>query len=214
MSKVKIIMMSLVAVFVFGALASASASAATAGWMVNGTLLSGLATLAPTAKVDKPGRLHAVGVEIECSGELNGVEPMLESPNMATIARLTFTGCKSTAENCTLAGEPNATISTVPLLVEATLEGTLAAVATFSPKTKTTFATFNYEGAKCGLKGLNSVTGHAKVLAPTGQDERTLQQINVITEESSGELKVGSSGAGLEGSALLQLASGQTWSFL
>jgi hypothetical protein len=45
-------------------LASVPASAATAGWMINGKLLTGTAALATAAKVDEKAKLIADGVEI------------------------------------------------------------------------------------------------------------------------------------------------------
>jgi prolyl oligopeptidase PreP (S9A serine peptidase family) len=212
MSKAKMIIPTLIAVVAFSALASASASAATAGWMVGGTLLSGSEALATTAAVDENGKLLASGITIECKGStLNGVAPEIKSPNTGSATSLIFTQCQSKTESCTITPEE---LKTVPLNVEATLEGALAVVATFTPKTKTTFATIEYKGEDCALEGLDAVTGKAKVLAPTGQDERTLQLINAITTEASGELKDGSSPATLTGSALLKLASGKPWSFL
>jgi hypothetical protein len=98
--------------------------------------------------------------------------------------------------------------------VEATLEGVLAVVVTLNPKTKSIMATFAFEGSKCASAGVNAVTGTAKLLLPTGQDERTLQLVNSIATKASGELKVASSAAQLKGSILVRLASGEPWSFL
>jgi len=214
MSKAKMIITTLIAVVAFSALISASASAATVGWMVGGKLLSGSAKLATTAKVDERGLLKssAANVELECTGNtLNGVAPEITSPNTGMASDLEFTSCKALTANCTIS---SSTVTTVPVTVEATLEGTAAVIATFKPKTKATFATFEFTGSKCASEGLNAVTGTAKVLAPTGQTENTLQQINAIATEASGELKVASSPASLAGSALLKLASGEPWSFL
>jgi len=215
MSKAKMIITTLIAAIAFSALISASASAATVGWMVNGTLLSGSEPLATTAKVENSvGVLKSAGadVEVECIGStLNGKEPKIESPNTGQATDLEFTGCTAKTTNCTIGAS---TITTVPVGVEATLEGALAVIATFKPKTKTTFATFEFQGSKCASEGLNAVTGTAKVLAPTGQDESATQLITSIATEASTELKVASSPASLTGSALLKLASGAPWSFL
>jgi hypothetical protein len=123
---------------------------------------------------------------------------------------LTFTGCVSKTTGCTLEGTK---ISTVPIVAEATLEGALAVKVKFSPKTKNTFATFKFNGT-CAAVGTNPVTGHATVLAPTGQDEKVLQLVTSITTEKAEELFVGSSPASLTGSANLQLESGAPWSYL
>jgi hypothetical protein len=214
MSKAKMIITTLIAVMAFSALASGSASAATAGWMVGGKLLSGSAALATTAKVDEFGKLKssAANISLECTGStLNGASPEIKSPSTGAASSLEFTGCKALTPNCTI-GSP--AISTVPITVEATLEGTAAVIATFKPKTKAVFATFEFTGTNCAALGLDAVTGTARVLAPNGQTENTLQLINAIATEASEELKVASSPASLAGSALLKLASGEPWSFL
>jgi hypothetical protein len=214
MSKAKMITSTLIAVVAFSALVSASASAATAGWMVGGTLLNGTRALATTAAVDEAGVLKssAADVEIKCKANtLNGIAPEIQSPNTGQATSLEFTECEALTANCTIG---SSTIGTVPISVEATLEGALAVVATFKPKTKATFATFEFTGSNCATAGINGVTGTVKVLAPTGQDERTLQLINSIATEASGELKILSSPASLLGSILLKLASGEPWSFL
>jgi len=214
MSKVKILIMAFVAVLALSALASASASASTAGWMVNGKLLTGseTAALATTAVVDENAKLTANTITIECEGKtLNGINPKIEAGNMGSATSLVFTECKSISEKCKISSTE---IGTVPLLAEATLEGTLGTKVLFSPQSGTTFATIKYEKGTgtCSLEGLKPVTGKVTVTAPTGQDENTLQQIEAATPE--GELKIGTASATLKGKALLKLATGQPWSFL
>jgi hypothetical protein len=212
MSRVKLIIAALVAALAVSVVGASVASAATAGWMVGGTNLTGSTALATTAAVDKEGRLKFSGTTVACSGKtLNGVTPLIESTNKGSVASLGFTGCATLAgEKCELVGT---TINTLPIKVEATLDGTAAVNATFTPKTGTVFTTLLFTGATCAIGNeVQGVTGKATVLAPTGQSERTLQQINVTTAGT--ELFVGESTATLEGSALLKLASGKTWSFL
>jgi hypothetical protein len=100
-----------------------------------------------------------------------------------------------------------------PILTEATLDGTLAVKESIKPETGTEFVTISLEGELCALEGLQSVSGKASVLAPTGQDERTLQQYNAINA-AEGELKIGGKTALIKGSSLIKLASGESWSFL
>jgi len=209
MSKVKLIIAVCLGVLAISALTSASASAA--GWMVGGTNLTGTEKLATTAAVDEKGVLTGGGVTITCEGKtLNGAAPQIEATNKGSATDLEFTGCKAAAP-CSIESEK---VKTEPVTVEATLEGTLAVVATFKPKSGTVFTVLHFLGAECALEGEQPVKGQAKVLAPTGQDERTLQLINAISSESSGELKIGSAGASLSGSALLKLENGKPWSFL
>jgi hypothetical protein len=176
--------------------------------------LNGTRALASTAAVDENGVLVAAGVTITCSGSaLSGASPKINSAtNMGDAESLTFNGC-SANEHCAVP----TSISTLPVLVDLTLDGTLAVKGKFLPhgpgaNTKT-FATFAFEGALCALEGVQPVTGTQAFLALTGQDERTLQLITA-TRDVEGELKVGSSAGTLKGSILVRLASGEPFSFL
>jgi hypothetical protein len=213
MPKVKTIVTTSIAMLALAALLSASASATTPGWMVNGTLLSGTKALAGTAKVDEKAILKssAANIEIECTGGTVAEGAEVKAPSTGTADSIELTGCVALAANCTLG---SSTISSVPVTLEATLEGTLAVVGTFKPKTKSILATFEFEGEKCANVGLDAATGTVKMLAPTGQDERTVQLNRAITTEASGELSVGSGAASLTGSMLIQATTGEPWSFL
>ncbi len=208
MSKIKLGIAAFAAVLAFSVVATSAASAATAGWMVKGTLLSGSKALATTAKITSGSSiLEGAGFRVVCKGQnLVGVGPVISSPAMGLATSLEFTECAGEG-TCAIEGT---TIKTVPILAEATLEGTLAAKATFTPETKNTFTTIKFLGETCALLGIQPVTGSQQVSAPEGQDERTLQLIQAIGET----LKVGSTPAKLLGSAQLKLASGETWSFL
>ncbi|HEY3827583.1 MAG TPA: hypothetical protein VGL57_00155 [Solirubrobacteraceae bacterium] len=211
MSRAKVIIVALVAALAVSVVGSPVASAATAGWMVGGTNLTGTAALATTAAVDKNGVLRFSSLIIECTGKtLNGVAPLIESTNKGSVTSLGFTGCATVGGKCTLVGT---TINTLPISVEATLDGLLAVTATFKPKAGTLFTTLLFTGATCAFGNeVLGLSGHVAVLVPTGQDERTLQQINVAAAGT--ELFLDESPLTFEGSALLRLASGKTWSFL
>ncbi|HVR05054.1 MAG TPA: hypothetical protein VMS02_03360 [Solirubrobacteraceae bacterium] len=188
----------------------APASAAGAGWRVNGTTLTGSEALSWYAQVDAQNVLKGAGVTITCSGaSVNSEHLQIEASNKGSTTQLEFTGCSTTAP-CAV----GAKIATKPLTLEATLEGTLAVVATLAPKTGTLITTLEFAGTECSLAGTQPVSGHAKLLAPTGQDERTVQLVNEITTEASGELKIGSAAASLSGSELFTLTSCKGWSFL
>jgi hypothetical protein len=211
MSKAKLI--TTVCVGALALSAFASTTSAMANWMVNGTNLNGTRALATTARVDEESLVKFGGnVAVRCHGEtLNEVNIQIESATeMGASSKLEFTGC-SANENCTVP----TTISTEPVLVDVTLDGPLAIWATFLPKTKTIFATIPLEGEKCALAGNVVIIGKAKMLVPTGQDERTLQLLVANVTEGSGELKTSLGlAAELKSSALLRLASGESWSFL
>jgi hypothetical protein len=210
MSRIKAVGAAFIAVLAFGVM-TASASAATAGWMVNGALLSGTQALATTAAVDKKGVINGGGLNIECEGSvLKGTNPEIISTNKGKAKALTFTVCKTTNANCTVPAE----IGTVPIEAEATLEGALGVQAVFKPQTGTTFATVKFSGELCAVAGIKAITGDANTSAPTGQDERTLQLLEINVTTAQNLLFIASNAASMTGSALLKLASGAPWSFL
>src|ERR1700728_1816418 len=146
-----------------------TATAATAGWMVNGTLLTGPAPIATTAKVDKAFKLTTGNIIIECNGgTVTAVAPEIIAPNKVAAKSIEFTNCKTTEGKCTLEGE---TIATGAVLAESTLEGALATVAVVKPETGKIFKNLTFLGAVCALEGVQPVTGTQAVLDPTGQDE-------------------------------------------
>lgn len=217
MSKVKMIVTTLIAVFALSAIASASASAGE--WMVGGTSLTGSEALATTAKVDENGVLVAAGVTITCEGgTLNGVKPQIEEAgNKGSVESLEFTGCSAAGENCKLAGQnAGGTIGTLPIHVSLELQPGSSSIvlATFLPNSGTTFATIAFTGSGCSLSGKQPVNGKALVEGPTGQEEKVTQEIKAITSQASGLLKVGGDSASLAGAALLKLVSEKTWSYL
>jgi hypothetical protein len=212
MPNARLLVTASIAVFALGIGASGSASATTTGWMVGGTKLAGSAALATTAAVDERYKISGGGVEIECTGTaVNGITPEIGESIKGSVSSIIFTGCKTVTKNCTLAATE---IATVPITVEATLEGALGAAAVFTPKSGTLIDTFKFNGESCGVSGLKSVTGKAIASFPVGQDEHTLQLSSVNKSATEATLKLGSSAATLSGSALIKLASGLTWSFL
>jgi hypothetical protein len=206
MFKVKLGIAAFTAMLVLGAAVSNAAFAATAGWMVKGAMLSGSKALATTAKTEGNIVLHSTAFVITCSGEnVNMTNPSISSPSMG-LAGLEFTKCEG-APPCTISGT---TIKTVPLLLEATLDGESAVKAVFTPETKVTFATVEFNGPTCSLLGVQPITGSQEILAAQGQSEMTLQLFQAVGTT----LKVGAAPAALLGRFLLKLASGEPWSFL
>jgi hypothetical protein len=212
MPKAKLIIIACVAALVFSALASASASAAVAGWMVNkATLADGeVKNLAPNPTVLGGGFvLTGAGISVTCTSlKLKG--GTITGLTLALIESLEFGECSATAP-C----EVEKNIDTVPILThEITLEGNTAVKAVFKPETKTVFATIKFNNPLCALEGVQAVTGKATVLAPKLQEERVKQEIKAVVTAASGELKLGSNAASLTGSAEFEVNGGQTWSFL
>lgn len=191
---------------------SASASASTAGWMVNGTQLTGTAAVATTGSVDEIIKMSGFGVELSCSGKnIQMLNPKITAPNAGSASSLTFTGCTALTTNCTLS---STSLSTLPLSMEVTLEGALGATGKVQPTTGTLIATFKFEGEKCGVAGTKAVTGNAVVSFSGGQSEHVLQPGAANTAASELSLKLGSAALKISGAALLQLASRLPWSFL
>jgi hypothetical protein len=216
MSKTKVIVAAFISVLALSALASSTASAATAGWLINGTLLTGTQTapLATTALVDEEGVLEFDNITIRCAAmNLIGTNPQLEAPNKGSATSLIFTECTATGENCKLSSALKGTIGTLPITTEATLDGLLAVQGVFKPKAGTTFTTLKFEGELCAETAKLPVKGDVPWLAPTGQDERTLQLLGVNLGKT-GLLEVGNAPASLKGSILIQLASLLPWSFM
>jgi hypothetical protein len=211
MPKIKVILTMFIAVLVVGGMTSASASAAMAGWMVNGTLLSsGSESMATTALTQDAWELNGGGLSIKCTGSLNAAKPEIKAPNKFFATSLTFTLCETSTPNCTVPSQ----ITTLTVLGEVTLEGALAAQTKFTPEAGTLLATVKFTGEKCAEEGLKPITGKAAGKLSTGQDERTPQRLEIDTTEASGELFVGGSAASLKGAANLKLQDGQSWSFL
>jgi hypothetical protein len=214
MSRVKAAFAGLVAVLAISAMASSLAMAAGEGWLIKGTLLLGTAALATSAFVDEEGVLSFGSTTIKCSSStLNGTSPQIESPNKGSATSLIFTSCSVTSSGeCKLTS--GTSIATLPITTEVTLDGPLAVRGVFKPKTATTFATIKLEGANCAETGKIPVKGTAAWLAPTGQDERTLQLLSVNVTAASKEFELGNTAASFKESVLYRLVSSLPWSFM
>ena len=190
------------------------ASAAQAGWMTNGFMLSGSAALVTTAQVTEFAELDAAATPIECLGStVRMVQPIIVAPSGGSASSITFTECSSQVPNCEI-GSP--TISTPPVrLQEITLDGeTKDTTFTIAPQTKTIFATIKYVGELCPLQSVQPITGKVKALSIFGGLEKPEHEISVKVSMESGELKAGSSPASLRLKAVLRATGTLTWSFL
>jgi hypothetical protein len=202
-----------VATLVVGAFATASASATTAGWMLNGTLLSaeGLssAALAPETINDERFEFNGGGgLQLECSSLL-GDGGEIKSPNTLRGAQVLFKGCKTTTANCTVAES----IATTALTVEVTLDGALAVKGDVKPQTGTVLATTKYSGEACAIAGTKLASGDVEILAAELQDERTDQRISAV-QSANGLFKFASNAASATGTDLVLLGNQRPWSFL
>lgn len=220
MSRVRVTMLMLFAVFAVSATAAATASA---NWFVNGTELTTTAALSTTAKVDESTKLLVPNLEdltIECTSSiLSGEAPLINGANGTGAAKsLKFETCNTTkpATGCALATK-NETIKTSAVSARAFLATTAPADRVlFSPQAGKIFTevAFN-EGNTCALAGLQPVKGAVTIGAPTGQTEELAQAITGLgsVENNSLEIGTGNKAYLVGGSALLTLASGSKWSF-
>lgn len=189
------------------------AAAATPSWMVGGkTLLAGETLSLSTAVHVHEGLLvEAGGLTVACTGTtINSTSPVITGPNTGSAQSIELKECQFVGStNCRLSSE---TVDILPVTGEATLDGALAVKEVIKPKTKNTFATIAITGEGCALVGVQPITGKSTFLAPTGQDESTLQLWR--SSPTAGELKVGSDEATLKIATLVGLAAGESWSFL
>jgi hypothetical protein len=192
------------------ALTSTAASGATAGWMVNGTLLNGSAALATTAASEETLTLNGAGLNIECKGPVDALKPEIKSVNRGAAASYTFTVCDTKNGGCEVPSE----MSTGPVLAEATLEGALAVKLVAKPESGTVFTTVKFFGEKCAVAGNKPVSGKGTSTGPRSQDEGTAGLVSINITEGGGELFIASSAVSLKGSGLVKLQSSQAWSFL
>ncbi len=201
----------LAAAMAIGAVASASASAS-AGWMVNGTQLSGSAAIMRAELVNGSAiTLSSSVVSISCEAPTIEAEASsITSPSAGQASSVTFNECSSTTEHCELA---ETSVTTSPLQTsEVVLEGSSGVRGLFIPQTKTTFATVKFNGELCAVAGTQPITGKVDWLAPKGQEERTAQLLLVLA--LAGQLKIGSSEAHLQFSYLQYVEGNKAWRYL
>jgi hypothetical protein len=217
MSKVKVTITVLFAVFALSAVAAASASAA---WFVGGTELKAPTGLSTTAAVDATTKLLVPAVEdltIECSGTtLDGTTARIEPPDKGFAAKLTFLACKTIkpVSTCQIESEPTS-ISTNPILALVARGAGEEDRVAFTPETGKVFAQIQFlESNTCAFNGLEGVKGSVTVGAPTGTLELLSQAIVGLGSVENNSLEVANSKAFLiGGKALLTLASDSKWSF-
>jgi hypothetical protein len=198
----------IIAVFFATLLCVALVPVSASAWFISADNLGGAAPLVSTASVMESTKLKTGETTIECTGiSLNGAEIVAPSKGAAT--SIVFKGCTASGGGCSIS---KTEIGTLPITAELTQQGVLEAKGAFLPATGKTFATIKYEGSECALSGVQPVTGKATLSMPTGQMEKTSQEVKLSTT-TEGELKIGSGSATLKGAYLLQLATGQPWSF-
>ena len=216
MFKVKIVIAAFTAALALTAVVASTASA-TAGWLVNGTELTGtqFANLSTLAVVDKSATLNvpALPLKIVCEGDLQGVNPKILAGSTASATSLTFTGCKVVEPTTCELSSPE--IKTEVLNVTATLGPGESVNLTFTTPAKH-FAEFELRGASCSISGKKAVIGSVVLQAPTGQLQLLTQTLAGLgsLEQGTNSLQTANDRSYLEGGkALLTLESDAKWSF-
>jgi hypothetical protein len=212
MSKIKLIIVGLIATFAFSALA-ASASAAPE-WHVNGSQLLTTVGLSTTTKVEQSlvFTIPALPLTLSCAS-LSGVKPELVAKASGRASELMFGGCKvpTGPSGCEL---EESTIPTEP--VEALLATGTASpddkVAIKPQKSKNVFAEVLFNRHCSGL-GTEPIDGEIVLDAPTGQTELVEQPVVGLSTKEPAGLTVARAAAYLSGQANLKLLSGLKWSF-
>jgi hypothetical protein len=216
MFKVKIVIAAFTAGLALTAIVASTASA-TAGWLVNGTELTGTqsANLSTLAVTDTAAILHipSLPLKITCAGDLKGVNPKISAPNTWSVTSLTFTGCSVVEPTTCKLESPE--IKTEVLNVTATLGPGESVLLTFTT-TAAHFAIFTLEGGSCSISGKKAVTGSVVLTAPTGQLQLLTQTLSGLgsSEQGTNSLQTANDPSYIEGGkALLTLESDAKWSF-
>ncbi len=209
MSKAKPFTMAFIVAVVLGAVASSSAQA---GWLVSGSLLAGSAAIS-TSSIGHSPTVFKFGpegnIEIECDPYELSAGKISESDKLL-INSLVFRGCSIAPFECTL---PNSTISTLPVEGLITLDGSLAFKAEIKAENSNgLFATFQIDGPTCTVEGLANIAGSFLALAPTGQDQRLWQLLNLLVETPD-EFGINNTRSTVSGGSLIKLENDKQWSF-
>lgn len=217
MTRLRLILLSMLAVFAVSAVASASASAASKceakeeggdnTWCIEGKELAGEQALTTSQKTSFVLTAAAAGITLTCTKEtgsgtlvqVNSTEPA------ASDVELTFSGCTLTSlPNCKVK-EP-IKVNGGGDLLDAVTKG--RSEVTFTPSEGETFAEITIEnnGAKtCLQKGTFPVTGSQTCALPKGEEEITKHEVECKTTGS--KLKLGKNEATFSGTAFAEVVS-------
>jgi hypothetical protein len=209
MTKMRVLLLSVVAACAFGAVVATAAQAHE--YLIEGKPFSGEAKLEEKTETETKNVLKGVpfgvSTEIQCSERKFGGGLLGGSPGDST-AKITFTGCTATKPaNCT----PSQPIVTD---VDGVLEGVEGALETkFSPpEGSSVFTEITLEGAKCSLKGKPfKIEGTQNCELPGA--ETSLVEHELSCKATKSALKAGGKTASFESDgAKLRLLSGDPFS--
>jgi hypothetical protein len=206
MSRIRLSLLSLVAVFAISAIASASASAIEFEFAGSGVLENAVGVGAAGFELKAAGlpTINCTVVELETGAIVNGT-----AKNSANA--IEFKNCTDTSDP-TECAVPN--IKTKP--VKSTLEGVApAATDKFEPASGTEFVAVKINSISpftCLAAGLDKVTGTATASAPNSENAEPEHTITFDVDNT--ELKFAAKNAEFDGEATLELAdeTDRVWS--
>ncbi|HSZ70602.1 MAG TPA: hypothetical protein VK756_09590 [Solirubrobacteraceae bacterium] len=203
MSRVKAIMLCLLAALAVSATAT-SLAAASPSWWVLGSLLKGTAAVAETTNVTKAFEIQTSVISFECT-KARVKEGLTEAPNKVRDQSEIFEGCSTSDPECTIG-----TTDSTPL--KATLETISEATKLkFEPQSGTTLATFKISGASCALEGTYALIGTMICNYP-GVEVESLEHPLEFTPLSGSKVKINSESAVFSGTDKVSLLSKFLWS--
>jgi hypothetical protein len=213
-SKVKVIVMALVASFAFGAVAVSTASAADE-WFVSGTRLVGSAAVAEEAKLDGLGLLLSpeLPLTLACEGPLLAKGAYIFNPAKLLATSLSFKNCfVQSPASCELVGS---TITTKGSDLQGTV--TLAANgsgARITGKTsEAAFTEIEFTGTNCALPAVAPIKGEITFGSAGSGTESEIHGLEGLGSVENNSLFIVKDKAYLDGKTLISLASGSKWSF-
>jgi hypothetical protein len=192
MSRVKLLLVSVMAVFAVAAVAASAASAAPPEWKfeggVNKGTLSVLALLSGAAILKS--EISKVKFELSCTAA-HATGSILEGTRDTAPNGIPFAGCTVIKPTGCKVKEP---IQTAPLSSALlTKEEGAKRFDTWTPQVGTEFATFTYEGnPECSIEGKDSITGK---LQCAGEAIEAVDFSCLFNETSGSELKFGKESA-------------------
>jgi hypothetical protein len=208
MTRIRIAGVMLAAVFVFGAVAVASA--ATETWFVEHKTTFGTEALGATTKVKTDFTLgfKEGSVEIKCT-KLSDTGGSIKEGNSGEATALIFTGCTDVkpSSKCTVESNSGVKGEIVTGAVIATLlSGTKVE---FTPKGGGNFTEFKLKGTSCGVAA-GKFNVHGQATGTTTKKEEK-EKLLTFSTTSGSKLEVGGEGAEFKGSVKLKLASEKIW---
>jgi hypothetical protein len=211
-NRIRILFVSLLAVFVSSALMVSVASAEGGPeWWVAGSLLKGSEALAEETKVTTPFEIQAHGEKvgtftIKCE-ELDVKNGVIESPNVRKEEALLF-------EKCSVVGEPSCKVSIKTRPLVAKLEGSTGAIKLkFVPESGTEIAKWTITGCTSHTERNGKYEADGTMDCNySGVETESKEHPLEFTATSGSSVKVNGEPSEFTGTDKVHLSSGKLWS--